>query len=326
VKSRFQSVDTLERLFLRMDFLEVLAIRKETVLPGISLQQRRFQKLAITGESGSGKSTLLKVIAGYLQPDGGEVRFEGKRVRGPEEKLVMGHPGIAYLSQHFELWNNYRVEEILSYNNQLTDQEASALFEICRIDTLLQRKTDQVSGGERQRIALAKLLLTSPRLLLLDEPFSNLDLIHKGVLKSVIDDIAERLQITCLLVSHDPTDTLPWADWVIVMREGRIIQQGSPETVYRQPVDEYTAGIFGPYSLLEISGGKTILVRPEDLYIPEKADTAPVWEGRVEKVRFMGSAYELQVLVGRQLLLVRQKTTQVQPGDSIRISLTPGPH
>jgi len=183
----------------------------------ISFTQEKGRKLAIAGETGSGKSTLLKMIAGLAAVGPGEVRFEGSRVLGPLERLVPGQPGIAYLSQHFELWNNYRVEEVLSYANDLSVEESVELYGICHIDHLLARRTDQLSGGERQRIALARLLVKPPRLLLLDEPFSNLDMIHKDILKSVIRDITQRLDITCLLVSHDPLDVLSWADEVLVV-------------------------------------------------------------------------------------------------------------
>src|SRR5580704_11857710 len=155
----------------------------------ISFSQQRGQKLAVAGATGSGKSTLLKMIAGLVQPDAGRILLEGVRVKGPLETLEAGHPGIAYLSQHFELWNNYRVWEILSYANDLEEEESGELYTICRIDHLLQRRTDQLSGGERQRIALARLLVRPPRLLLLDEPFSNLDRVHKETLQAVVRDI-----------------------------------------------------------------------------------------------------------------------------------------
>ena len=134
-----------------MALLKVSAISKQqgtqAVLQEISFTQKKFQKLAIVGESGSGKSTLLKIIGGLVQPDAGEVLFENIRVEGPNERLIPGHPKMAYLSQHFELRNNYRVEEILEYANTLPENEAQTLYEICHIRHLLKRKTDQVSGG-----------------------------------------------------------------------------------------------------------------------------------------------------------------------------------
>jgi ABC-type sugar transport system ATPase subunit len=234
-----------------MEFLQV-------ALPRIRFVQPKGRHLAIAGETGSGKSTLLKTIAGLVTPGEGVVFFEGARVEGPLERLIPGQPGIAYLSQYFELWHHYRVEEVLSYSNDLSPEEAAGLYRLCHIDHLLQRRTDQLSGGERQRIALARLLVHPPRLLLLDEPFSNLDMIHKRLLKKVIRESTEKYGITCILVSHDPYDTLSWADELILLREGRLHQQGAPLDVYSRPIDEYAAGLLGEYSMVN---GE--LIRPE---------------------------------------------------------------
>jgi ABC-type sugar transport system ATPase subunit len=234
-----------------MEFLEV-------ALDPIQFTLQRDQRLAIAGETGSGKSTLLKIIAGLSTPKNGSVHFEGTRVSGPLERLIPGQPGIAYLSQHFELWHNYRVAEVLDYNNDLEPADAQSLFQLCHIDHLLGRRTDELSGGERQRIALARLLVHTPRLLLLDEPFSNLDMIHKRTLKTVIGNIARRFGITLILVSHDPYDALTWADKLIVLKDGRIVQQGQPREVYSTPVDEYVAGLLGDYTL-----ANGVFIRPE---------------------------------------------------------------
>jgi iron(III) transport system ATP-binding protein len=234
-----------------MEFLHV-------ALPNINFVQHKGTRLALAGETGSGKSTLLKKIAGLAAVRAGAVFFEGLRVTGPQERLIPGEPGIAYLSQYFELWHHYTVEEVLSYNNDLSPEEAEGLYRLCHIEHLLLRRTEQLSGGERQRIALARLLVHPPRLLLLDEPFSNLDMIHKRLLKKVIRDVTEKYAISCILVSHDPYDTLSWADELLILRDGRIHQQGSPLEVYSKPLDEYSAGLLGEYRLI---GGE--FLRPE---------------------------------------------------------------
>lgn len=248
-----------------MEFLQV-------ALNEIKFTLRKGRRLAIAGETGSGKSTLLKTIAGLATPQAdrmapgkalptpadGAVWFEGVKVAGPFERLIPGQPGIAYLSQHFELWHNYRVEEILDYTNDLDPVEANTLYQLCHIEHLLQRRTDQLSGGERQRIALARLLVHPPRLLLLDEPFSNLDMIHKRTLKKVIRDVGATFDITTILVSHDPYDILSWAEEIIILKEGRIIQQGTPRKVYERPLDEYVAGLLGDYTL-----DNGVFIRPE---------------------------------------------------------------
>ncbi|WP_205499884.1 ABC transporter ATP-binding protein [Rufibacter psychrotolerans] len=315
-----------------MTFLEVAGItkqgEKEAVLTNISFTQQAFQNIAVAGETGSGKSTLLKIIAGLVQPDAGQVLFQEERVKGPAEKLVAGHPGIAYLSQQFELAEFLRVEQVLRYANTLPQEEADALYELCHIRHLLQRRTDQLSGGERQRIALARLLLTSPSLLLLDEPFSNLDTGHKNTLKTILHDLAEELDITCLMISHDPQDTLSWADQILVMKDGQLVQQGTPEEVYRQPVNTYVAGLFGKYNLLApdqalaITGatansnnGKSLLLRPEDLVleVEEKKGSSAT----VNKVTFFGSYYEVETTVENFPVVVRTGVRSLVQGDTV---------
>jgi ABC-type sulfate/molybdate transport systems ATPase subunit len=224
-----------------MEFLQVATEK-------ISFTQRKGQRLAIAGETGSGKSNLLKMIAGLNSPTQGSIYFEGQRVLGPLERLIPGQPGIAYLSQHFELWHNYRVSEVLSYANDLSVEESTALYRLCDIAHLLDRRTDQLSGGERQRIALARLLVRPPHLLLLDEPFSNLDMIHKRGLKKTIRDTMAHFGVSAILVSHDPVDILSWADEVLILRDGRLIQQGPPREVYTLPKDEYAAALLGDYT------------------------------------------------------------------------------
>jgi iron(III) transport system ATP-binding protein len=306
-----------------MNFLTVTDICKtegaHTVVQDIRFTQHEHERLAIVGESGSGKSTLLKMIAGYTQPDGGQVRFLDKRVLGPDEHLIAGHPGIAYLSQHFELRNNYRVEEILAYANQLTDEEAQKIFEVCRITAFLKRKTHQVSGGEKQRIALARLLVGAPRLLLLDEPYSNLDLIHKGILKAVVQDIGDRLGLTVLLVSHDPLDTLPWADRILVMRAGAIVQAGTPAEVYHCPADEYVGGLFGDYNLLPQPDGKRRFIRPAALQI--NGQGIP---GTVTRVAFLGDSFDITVSTGSGPLTVNTRDARVSAGDAVYVAPAAG--
>ncbi|MDZ4809292.1 MAG: ABC transporter ATP-binding protein [Bacteroidota bacterium] len=291
----------------------------------IHFAQQTAQKIAIAGETGSGKTTLLKMIAGLVQPDEGTIYFEDKRVLGPFEKLIPGQPAIAYLSQHFELRNNYRVEEELESKNLLTDEEATRIYSICKIQHLLKRKTDQLSGGERQRIVLARLLTTSPKLLLLDEPFSNLDAVHKNIIKSVLLDIGSKLGISCILVSHDAADALSWADTILVLKEGRIIQQGTPEQIYTEPIDEYCAGLFGEYNLLNKKNAQAffptktnqqqLIVRPEQFNITAPNDMAV--KSVIQSVYFFGSYYNIEVLVNSQLLRIKNLNKQLMAGDVI---------
>jgi ABC-type Fe3+/spermidine/putrescine transport system ATPase subunit len=310
------------------------------VLNDITFSQGRLEKVAIAGETGAGKSTVLKIIAGLVQPENGELLFEKQKIAGPADQLVPGHPGIAYLSQHFELQKSLRVEQVLAYSNRLSDVEADRLYAVCQIDHLLKRRTDELSGGEKQRVAICRLLISSPRLLLLDEPFSHLDMVHKNTLKSVIRDIGEKLRITCMLVSHDPQDTLSWADKIIIMKDGRILQQGSAAIVYNKPVDEYAAGLFGKYNLITRSEfrtfsrlrplkkimdqarGRNIFIRPEQLRIVRKSDAA--LRGRVEKLLFFGNYREAEITVAKKRFTVQVNGDQLREGQTVYINVSRG--
>ena len=304
-----------------------------TVLQPVSFSQRAGHKLALAGESGTGKSTLLQLIAGLIQPSGGEVRVNDSRVRGPQDVLIPGHPGVAYLSQKSELPHSLRVEQVLRYANKRPAAEAQTLFEICRINHLMLRRTDQLSGGEQQRVALARLLLGAPQLLLLDEPFSNLDRGHKRVMQQIIEDVGTQLGITCLLVSHDAADTLSWADEILVLHQGQVVQQGSPQFVYQQPVSEYVAGLFGDYNLVRGADRRALLpgrrarkdtallVRPEQLQIGPVGSGAA---GTVRAVRFFGSHYEVEVALSQHIIRVRAGRANVAPGAAVAVSVIAG--
>ncbi|MBI3221279.1 MAG: ABC transporter ATP-binding protein [Bacteroidetes bacterium] len=300
-----------------MMLLEVKGVSKKLedriVLQSINLKFEKHRKLVIAGETGSGKSTLLRMIAGLDQPTEGEIYFRGERIRGAEETLVPGHPQIAYLPQHFELQKFLRVEQVLAYANQLNRKQADETFSICQIDHLLQRKTNELSGGEKQRIALCRLLIGKPQLLLLDEPFSNLDQILKNILKQVIDQIAERLKISMVLVSHDPDDTLPWGDEFLILRHGAIVQQGNAQSIYHTPVNEYVAGLFGKYSVVPTrlfpakGKDKYFMARPEDWKVSEKS-FVNAKRAKVLKREFMGSKYVYTLQVGKTNIQVDAPT------------------
>ncbi|HTE30622.1 MAG TPA: ABC transporter ATP-binding protein [Chryseolinea sp.] len=312
-----------------MTFLKVSGIFKTgthgPIITNISFIQRRHQRIAIAGETGSGKSTLLKIIAGMIQADAGEVVFEKRSISG-QDNLIPGAQGVAYLSQDFELPKFLRVEQVLAYSNKRPTQESLELYEVCRIDHLMKRKTDELSGGERQRIAIARLLIGAPRLMLLDEPFTNLDRVHNVLLKSVIEDIGTRLKISCILISHEPEDLLAWADKILILKGGMLVQRGTPEKIYRKPFNEYVAGLLGKYTRIDLrtpgfskffkdnSRIKTWYARPEQLKLVSGKKGLP---GVIKKVTFLGSQYELEVACDDLILFVSVRNARHQVGEKV---------
>ncbi len=289
-------------------------------LENINLTQQKFEKIALIGETGSGKSTLLKTIAGLIQPQKGTILFDGEKVMGPDWQLVPGQKGIGYLSQHFELRNNYRMEELLMYANELTQQDADELYSLCRIDNLMQRNSYELSGGEKQRIALARLLVTKPTLLILDEPYSNLDLIHRNILKEVVENVAERYQISFILSSHEPADVLPWADKIIVLKTGKVVMEGTTKEVYGRPVNEYVAGLLGNYNLLdENTFGQKGITRPEEIELI-KGTSGTYYNGEVKTVKFFGNYYEVEVSIKQQIIRVQTRNGHFKTGEAVSLN------
>ncbi|HMZ46814.1 MAG TPA: ABC transporter ATP-binding protein [Chitinophagaceae bacterium] len=319
--------------FLKVENLSKV-INNKAIVNQVSFKQFKRENIAIAGATGSGKTTLLKLIAGLLQPTNGNVFLEENRVKGSEEKLLPGHKSIAYLNQHFELRNNYFVHELLDVFNAITEEEAYRIYTICAITNLLQRKTNELSGGEKQRIALAAQLVTNPSLLLLDEPFSNLDLWQKNNIKNVLTDLQKELQLSIILTSHDWTDILPWANTILVMKNGEVIQQGNPFTIYHNPINEYVAGLSGAYNIIDVSNVqhfsnsilkqdalKKIFLRPEQIEI-EPANNI-FQKDVIQEVYFYGSYNIVDVLVNNEIVKVKTTNNTLTVGQRVFLTVKP---
>ena len=306
-----------------------LTMAGNTAVDGISHVFQLNKNIGIVGETGSGKSSLLRLIAGLEQPNEGTIFFKNERVLGANEKLIPGHPKIAYLSQHYELRNNYRIEEILSYNNLIEDEAAISIYKLCEIDHLYKRWSDELSGGEKQRVALASLLTQEPEVLLLDEPFSNLDIIHKRKLLSLLRNIQSATGVSFITVSHDVQDILSWSDEIIILQHGKIIQSGTPDHLYHHPVNEYCAALLGYYQLLNTfhqpflelpeikptDAGKLLFIRPGYFTITD--NKANSFKGTIKNIEFFGNYYLIEVLIGNMSIMISSATISKSIGEDV---------
>lgn len=221
----------------------------------VELSVRKGEIMAVVGESGCGKSTLLRMIAGLEVPDAGSVRIGERAVSDARTWVPPEQRGVGMVFQDFALFPHMTAEQNILYGlRSLPRRErqarVAAMLELVGLSGLGGRYPHQLSGGQQQRVAIARALASEPALLLLDEPFSNLDTALKRTLREELREILQRAGTTTLLVVHDAEDVMMLADRAAVMRSGRILQEGDPDTLYRKPCDEYVARFFGETNVL----------------------------------------------------------------------------
>lgn len=283
-------VESLSRFFQGKD--PILAVSAVTF--GIP----EGQITAIIGESGSGKSTLLKLIYGLLEPNSGEVRYRGWRVPNPREKLIPGHDAMRLVSQGFDDLNTYaNVWDNVASQLSNTDLEAKfqkteASLRRMRIAHLAKHRIADLSGGEKQRVALARALVNDPEVLLMDEPFNQVDASFREILQQDIRRIVEDTGLTVILVSHDPAEVLSMADELIVLKAGRLVAADRPTRLYTHPPNAYTARLLAKSnvltqaeaSLMGINTSAGVVIHPEWLSLEEN----PVARFEIVDVQFKG--------------------------------------
>lgn len=229
----------------------------------VSLSIQEGSVTVISGESGSGKSTLLKLISGFMSPDSGTVLYKNEPVMRPEGRLIPGHDAMKTVAQDFNL-NIYakvydNIAGLLSNTNLKEKQQKTfEVMEFLKIDHLAQKRAVDLSGGEQQRVAIARAIITGPEVLLLDEPFSQVDSILKNELRADIKRMSRYLGITVILVSHDPLDGLSLADKMIVLKDGEVLEEGAPSDLYNAPGCLYTAQLLSNCNVLSSEDAREI--------------------------------------------------------------------
>ncbi len=228
------------------------------ILKNISLELIPGAVHVLLGPSGSGKTSLLRILAGLLDPDGGQVRLDGQPLEGPKDRLVPGYEEISIAHQDFKLKHKMTVREniryeLLGYTKDYQQERIETLLGLFRIQHLSEKDISLLSGGEKQRVAIARAMAHEPDVLLMDEPFSNLDLGTKSALLSEIRTLARETETAILLVTHDTRDALEVADVVSVLYHGHIIRQAPPQEIYDTPQYEVVANLFGPFNVIHQS-------------------------------------------------------------------------
>ncbi|MBB3391330.1 iron(III) transport system ATP-binding protein [Rhizobium sp. BK275] len=323
-------------------------------LKDISLEVQAGSRTAVVGPSGSGKTTLLRIIAGFEQPDIGRIILDGEVLADGPACVPAHKRGIGIVSQDGALFPHLSVAENIGFGFErgAPDREKRIfdLLEMVELDRgMLERRPHQLSGGQQQRVALARALGRRPRLMLLDEPFSALDTGLRENMRKAVARVLQTAGITAVLVTHDQGEALSFADQVAVLREGRLVQAGTPQTLYLKPRDRETALFLGDAVMLPAiikngfadcalgnvpvegahQGKAEIMLRPEQIRVVVDEANAK-YGGRVVDVEFGGATCTVAVsLAAVALPPILIKTSSVAlpaRGDLVRLDIAGKAH
>jgi ABC-type Fe3+/spermidine/putrescine transport system ATPase subunit len=309
------------------------AYDSKKVITNISFSIPKGQHVAIVGESGCGKSTLLKLIYGLYDLDKGSIAYHGRPVLGPKFNLVPGMDFMKYLAQDFDLMPFISVAENIGkyLSNAYKDRKTARineLLDMVEMTEFARTKAKYLSGGQQQRVALAMVLALEPEVLLLDEPFSQIDAFRRNNLRRNLFQYLKEKKITCIVATHDSTDILGFADQAVIMRNGEMIRKENPKRLYEHPDDFYTASLFGevneiPLHLIrsEKDKGKTVLLYPHQLQIVSR----PALKARIKKSFFKGDGYLIEAAFESQKIFF-ENPDFIEPGTEVFLSEKTNPN
>ncbi len=342
--------------------IEVLNITKSfsgfRALDDVSLRVPDGELVALLGPSGSGKTTLLRIIAGLDEPDAGAGRilFDNEDVA----RRSAGKRQVGFVFQHYALFRHMTVFENIAFGLRVRprgqrpsagaiQEKVTELLRLIQLENHGGRYPSQLSGGQRQRVALARALAIEPRVLLLDEPFGALDARVRQDLRRWLRKLHDEIHITSVFVTHDQEEALEVADRVVVMNEGRIEQQGTPEEVFHKPATEFVMhflgnvnlfhgrvesgqAVFGPWVLDQNAAFQDgqearLFVRPYDLDIHEAEDGRPAIKAVVDRIQAAGpnAKFELHTEDGQTIHVEmpheKFRAMNVNRGDQVFVSL-----
>ncbi|HEX7889265.1 MAG TPA: ABC transporter ATP-binding protein [Ramlibacter sp.] len=347
-----------------MGFLELKGLTKKygtaPVVNDVSLSVDKGQLVCLLGPSGCGKTTTLRLIAGFVEPDGGEIRVGGRRVSAPGDSVAPERRNMSMIFQSYALWPHMTVLENVTYGLKLrglakeaAQQRADTILAVTQLSQLAQRYPGELSGGQQQRVSLARALVVEPETLLLDEPLSNLDANLREEMRFEIRRLHDQYRYTTVYVTHDQAEAMTTADVIVVMNQGRIEQAGSPEDIYQRPRTEFVARFIGGTNVFkgrwdgqdgvacgnglflrcgagDFSGENTtaVSVRHHDVHLSagKPAGETNAVQGTVTRQIYLGSHRDYLVALpdGETVRAVAPSTTSIPAGSSVWLHLAPG--
>ncbi len=334
--------------FLTLNKIDVTYDKKKTVLKGLNLEVKEGELVSLLGPSGCGKTTTLRVIAGFIEPSGGEFILDGRNyTKVPVHKRNFGIVFQSYaLFPHLNVYDNVAFGlKLQKLKKAEIKRKVEDMLEICGLSEFADRFPGQMSGGQRQRVALARAMVIQPKLLLLDEPLSNLDAKLRINMRVEIKRLQKKFGITMIFVTHDQEECFSISDKVAVMNNGLIEQYDTPENIYLKPKTEFVARFIGFNNFIPLkkqSGGIFITerkeliqveqetkleeglgtIRPDDILLADETVSENVMNATVGVRTFLGRSYQYEVDSTAGKLVVNAPIGKVyEPGDRVRVQL-----
>lgn len=283
--------------------------KDKSLFQNLNLRFEANKIIALAGESGCGKSTLLGLIYGLLDWESGDIIFDGTRLLGPKGNLVPGETDMKFVAQNFDLMPYATVAEnvgkfISNINLKQKKETVMELLEVVGLQEFANVLPKYLSGGQQQRVAIARALSVLPKLLILDEPFSNLDFPRKIELRERLFRYVKQRGVSLIISTHELQDIMPWLDQIVILQDGRLIQNDSPEQTYRHPYNSYVAKLFGEVNIFTEAEAEDFQL-PKRSYYPKEIRIAENGlDAEVIESRFAGNYYWNKVKAkGKELVV-----------------------
>jgi len=292
---------------------------KKEILSAISFTLEEGKHLCVMGESGSGKSTLLKAIYGLLDLKKGSIYWKNQEVLGPAFHLVPGMSFFKYVAQDFDLMPYTTVAENIGkflsrFYPEEKAQRTNELLDVIEMSNFANEKVKTLSGGQQQRVAIARALAKEPELILLDEPFGQIDNFKKNSLRRKLFSYLKEKNISCIVATHDGDDALSFADQMMVIKNKKVIALDSPRNLYKNPSEHYVAALFDDVNELYVAGKKR-LIYPHQIQISKHSSHKAI----VKKAFFKGSFWLIEATFNSQTIFF-QNPKNIVLGKEISLS------
>ena len=284
--------------------------KEQPLFQNFNLKLDEGKIIALAGESGCGKSTLLSLIYGLLNWEQGEIIFEAEKLMGPKGNLVPGEPEMKFVAQNFDLMPYATVAEnvgkfISNINLAKKKETVNELLDVVGLSEFANVLPKNLSGGQQQRVAIARALSVLPKLLLLDEPFSHLDFARKIELREKLFKYVKEKNISLIISTHELQDIIPWLDQIVILENGRLIQNDNAEETYKNPYNIYVAKLFGEVNIFSESEMNDFEISHFAFYPHQIKISNNGFDAEVIESRFAGNHYWNKVVSKSKEIIIQ---------------------